>query len=332
MINIFGNSRRTRRSRETSVNLDVPLLRWIGPVTTVVAFFVICGMVLSGQINLSALDRFGNDTEGSLITSTPVSLDKPLEKSADTIRIGTLCLDGFANASQVTPPQVAALANIISQFDVLALQGIDPADSSPIRLAVESLRRSGANYVANVSNPVGRAGHFQAYAMIWDDTRIISPPGSIGVVEDRSDRMLFEPMYGSFESRVGLTDGRSPLRFTLINAYAMPPSNINPAGDIAVLDDVFTSVRNYGYETTGEEDCILVGNLGVERLRLGELGQIAGIQSIAGGEGTSQHILLDPRFTSEYGGKSGQLETMPLAGIATEFPLWAELSVNEVPR
>lgn len=310
----------------------MPLLRWIGPVTTAIAIFAVCGLVLSGQINLSALDSIGDDTAGSLITSTPVSLGKPLEKSANTIRIGTLCLDGFTNAAQVTPNQIAALANIISQFDVLALQGIDPADSSPIRLAVESLRRSGAGYVANVSNPVGRTGNFQAYAMIWDDARIVSPPGSIGIVEDRSDRMLFEPMYGSFESRVGLTDGRSPLRFTLINAYAMPPSNNNPAGDIAVLDDVFTSVRNYGYEMMGEEDCILVGNLGVDRSHLGELGKIVGIESVVDDNGSRQHILLDPRFTAEYGGKSGQLESTPQAGIATESPLWAELSVNEVPR
>ncbi|TWU48603.1 hypothetical protein Poly51_45040 [Rubripirellula tenax] len=342
MTGIFGSMRRRRRSRISSVSIDVPLVRWLGPIATVVTIVVLAGFLMSGRINLSSLDGIGSSdalAADSKVDLTPVGFGDN-GKSNETIRVATIALEGFADATLVAPEQIRLLARILAQFDVVAVQGIDGGDATPIRDAVEKMTASGGDYGVNISKPVGRRGQFQSYAFVWDKSRIAAVPDSIGVVNDEADRMLFEPMYGSFETRIGFTDGRRPLRFTLINARAIPPSRDRPSGELAVLDDVFVSVRNFTYETQGDEDCIMVGDLGVGPGRLGELGMIPGVESIVNREGLRQHILLDPKFTAEFTGRSGTFDFAAQFGVSPEaamlvtrqMPMWIELAADEAPR
>ena len=113
-----------------------------------------------------------------------------------------------------------------------------------------------------------------------------------------------------------------------------------------VLDDVFQSVRQYGYQKNGEEDCILLGNLGVNTAGLGELGKIPNVISVGGDSLTDtlqtrtlDHILIDKTTTREYTGRFGLVDLQRQFGITQKqalmvsdhLMLWAEFSVYEVP-
>jgi deoxyribonuclease-1-like protein len=109
---------------------------------------------------------------------------------------------------------------------------------------------------------------------------------------------------------------------------------------------VFQSVRQYGYQKTGEDDCILLGNLGVNTAGLGELGKIPNVVSVGGDcltdtlqTRTLDHILIDQTTTREYSGRFGLVDLQRQFGITQEqallvsdhLMLWAEFSVYEVP-
>ena len=240
------------------------------------------------------------------------------------------------------------LARVVSQFDVVAIQEVRGGDSTPIQLLIDLLRASGGRYAATVSEPIGRTSQTESYAYVWDESRVRMVPQSAYVVQDSADRMHREPMVASFETRVGSGDGRLPFRFTLINAHTSPSEVAASAigNEMNVLDDVFVRVRQYDFETTGEEDCIMLGDLNVDTAGLRELGQIPGVESIAGDTKTNtrrsktyDHILIDRQMTREYTGRFGVIDFQTDFGLTEEQaimvsdhqPLWAEFSAYELP-
>lgn len=367
---IFGRRKRSRRSRTTSVSANIPLIRWLGPVVTVAAALGLVGMAVAGKIDLSALDdyAFGDstgDAEAAAPDGTASLARRPslAEKSAETIRIATFNVQTYRAAGEATDSEAATIGEIVSQFDVVALQGLAGGDTSSLKRVVDWLRSAGGKYTATISDPVGPPGQTMSYAFLWDESRIQLAPAGASLVQDPADRMRFEPMFASFEARVGYTDGRNPFRFTLLTAFCPPksPNNItgnvtgnvtgNLAGNLAgnevdVLADVFVSVRNFVWETTGEEDYVLLANLADTSNGLGRVGQLPGIVSVTSpvqspvpvAAGSDNHILMDPRFTAEFTGKTGELDLPRSTGDAAngatrrQLPTWAEFSVFEVPR
>jgi endonuclease/exonuclease/phosphatase (EEP) superfamily protein YafD len=211
------------------------------------------------------------------------------------------------------------------------------------------LNASGARYTATVSEPIGDDHYTESYAFVWDDTRIKLVQNSAYVVHDDHQRMYREPMVASFETRVPATNGRQrPFRFTMINAHTDPDvvatSVVN--NEINVLDDVFVRVRQYEFETAGEEDCIMVGDLNVDTNGLQELALIPNLITIGGDTltntrrtATYDHILIDRNMTREYSGRFGVIDFQRDLGLSEQqallisdhLPLWAEFSAYEVP-
>ncbi len=271
----------------TSALAGTSLTKFIGPGLTGAAILGALALLLTGQIDLSKLDMLhgnGESTGSPNSSIQPVNLQSLGQKSQETIRVATFNIQMFGKKKASDPEVMPILAQIVSQFDVVAIQEVRGGDAEPIQALVELLRASGGYFAATVSAPIGRTSQTESYAFIWDATRIQFIEGSAYLVQDQADRMHREPMVASFESRVGLADGRRPFRFTLINAHTSP-SEVEAsviANEMNVLDDVFMRVRQYDYQMTGEEDCIMLGDLNVDTAGLRELGQIPNIVSIAG--------------------------------------------------
>ena len=348
---LFGKKRRRSRSRTRSSRFS--LSRFIGPGITLAGIVAVISAVLSGQINLSALDILRGTTGIDVSTASaevqPVDLKNLGQRSNETIRIATFNIQVFGESKASDERVMAALAQIVSQFDVVAIQEVRSKDLKPIYALVDKLRASGANYAAVGSAPLGNrdSTYSESYAFIWDESRLRMTQDAY-VVQDPSDRMPREPMVASFEARAGSADGRQPFRFTLINVHTSPDGVAESAleNEMDVLDDVFVRVRQYDYQLTGEEDCILLGDLNVPANRLRELGQIPGVESIAPNLKTNtrrtktyDHILIDRNLTTEFTGRFGVLDIQKQFGISEEealkisdhLPLWAEFSAYETP-
>lgn len=347
-----GNSNEAAASTKSThrpAKTHIPLTRYIGPLVSVAGLLFVLGMVVTGRVDLSAIHIGSGATAAASVASAiqPVSMPAATGKPSETMSLATFSIQGFDSAKAQDAGILSVLASVISRVDIVAIQGVSK-DAGGIAMLMEKLDASGGQFGSQVSPPVGRGDDMQCFAFIWDQSRIQLAADSAFVVQDPTDRMHFEPMVASFETRFGAVGGRSPFRFTLINAHANPShvSDASATNEMNVLDDVFQSVRQYGYQKNGEEDCILLGNLGVNTQGLDELGKIPNVVSLGGDcltdtlqTRTFDHILIDQTTTREYTGRFGLVDLQREFGITQEqalmvsdhLMLWAEFSVYEVP-
>ena len=343
--------RRFRRAkRESSFSLGVPFLRFVGPGSTVVAIIAFLFFLISGRIDLSSIDHWWSDSTVSTTSSfEPVSLSDLGARSSETIRVATFNIQVFGDKKSSNRDVMAKLAKVVTNFDVVAIQEVRGGDSTPVDRLVGLINASGGKYGAVVSHPIGRTSQTECYAFVWDETRIQLVPQSSYVVNDEGDFMHREPMVASFQVRTGTADGRLPFRFTLINAHTSPKEVAANAAinEMNVLDDVFVSVWQYDNQMSGEEDCILLGDLNVDVKGLRELGQLPGVESVTGDMKTNtlksktyDHIVLNRDLTREFTGRFGvfDLETElslsreDAASVSDHLPVWAEFSAFELPQ
>ncbi len=346
---LFGKKKRKNSQARSS---RISLTRFIGPGLTGAAILATLVTVFSGQIDLSKLDvlrgTVGIDQPSTNADVQPIDLKQLGQKSPDRIRVATFNIQRFDDKKSAQRDVMEALAQVIAQFDVVAIQGVQSVEMTPIRVLIEILNASGGRYDATVSAPLGREAYKESYAFVWDESRVRLTQEAY-VVQDPSERMPREPMVASFEARSGNPDGRRPFRFTLINVHTSPDLVADNAieNEMDVLDDVFVRVRQYDYQTTGEEDCILLGDLNVDANHLRELGQIPGVETIAPNLKTNtlrtenhDHILIDRDMTREFTGRYGLVDLQQYFGINEEqslmisdhMPVWAEFSAYESPH
>lgn len=343
---LFGN-----RNRQTRRSPFLSLRRLLGPAISGTGIVALLTAALSGQIDLASLDVLRGTTPleqpSPLSNVRPIDLRKLGQKSTETIRIATFNIQRFGDKKAADDQVMESIAEIMAQFDVVAIQELQSQDMTPIRRMIDMLRASGAQYAATVSQQLGRTTYRESYAFVWDESRVRMTSEAY-VVQDPGDRMPREPMVASFEARSGSADGRHPFRFTLINVHTSPDGVADSAleNEMDVLDDVFVRVRQYDYQLTGEEDLILLGDLNVPGDGLRELGQLPGVQTIAPELKTNtrrtktyDHIVIDRRVTTEFTGRYGVLDMQQHFGINEEQalaisdhqPLWAEFSAYETP-
>lgn len=346
-------------SPQRTVASRIPLTRFFGPMISVAGIVATCFMLVTGRIDLSKLDKLVAATGvavGGAVTEDatgqelqPVNLPATGQKSNELIRVATFNIQIFGKKKSSDASVMKTLAEIMLQFDVIAIQEVRGGDATPIRVLIDLIRASGGRYAATISEPIGRTSQTESYAYVWDESRIQFIPNSAYVIQDPADRIHREPMVASFEARIGSADGRRPFRFTLVNVHTSP-SEVAPSApqnEMNVLDDVFVRVRQYDFESSKEDDCILLGDLNVNTAGLRELGQIPGIESVAGDIKTNtrrtktyDHILMDRMVTREYTGRFGVLDFQNDLKLSEEQalrvsdhqPLWAEFSAFEMPR
>ncbi len=359
-----SNSKQSGEKLKTtrSVFDYVPIGRWFGPVISIGGVCTALFFVLTGRVDLSKLDQLsGGEAEltagATSIPVDPIAISQLGARSLETIRIASFNIQMFGqkkSTSRMIPevPGVdilGTIAQIVSQFDLIAIQEVRGGDGTPVQRLVDLLNASGLRYTAVVSEPIGRTSQTECYAFVWDETRIQWAQGSAYVVQDAADRMHREPMVSTFRALVDPRSGRAPFSFTIINAHTDPDEVTVKAtsNEINVLDDVFVRVRQYEYDQRGEEDCILVGDLNVDANSLQELALIPNVFSIAGDlktntrrTATYDHILIDREMTREYTGRFGVIDFERDLGLSVEqalavsdhMALWAEFSAYEAQQ
>lgn len=340
-----------RRRKNDSFASRVPCLRWLGPGLSM-AGLVFAGIyALSGKFQFRAFDHFGAST----VDAAPVSLDPVVARPSETIRIATFNIRTFGEKKSSTRMHptgkvdiMGTLAQIVSSFDLVAVQEVRSSDGTPIRRLIDLINASGGQFAATLSEPIGDNNYTESYAFIWNERRIRLIQNSSYVVNDDEDLMYREPMVASFQVRTSANETRRPFQFTAINAHT-DPDEVSAQGirnEINVLDDVFVRVRQYEFDTSREEDFIMMGDLNVGSNQLQEIAMIPNMVSVAGDQVTNtvrsatyDHILLDQYTTREYTGKSGVMDLQRQFNLTQEqallisdhMPVWAEFNAFEAP-
>lgn len=342
-------SKRRRKSNVTSTNA---LLRWFGPGATIAGLLYVAYLFVTGGLSFSSLDQWIGSAPETTFQGEPIVLDPESERPRDRIRIATFNIEKFGDKKSSTRvnelgvDELGTIAKVIDNFDLVAIQEIVGGDGIALKRLIDLLNQSGGQYAATMSEPIGEETYFESYAFVWDRRRVELIPGSAYVVLDPGKRMHREPMVATFQTRLPAAGSGKPFRFTAINVHTDPdvvdPDQVD--SEINVLADVFHRVRQYEFEQHREDDFILMGDLNVAPARLGKLGSIPGLVSLAGDvktnvsrKKTNDHILIDRSVTEEFSGAIGVIDFIAHLGlsrkqadsISDHLPLWAEFEMLE---
>jgi deoxyribonuclease-1-like protein len=259
-----------------------------------------------------------------------------LQRAAPTIRIASFDLGRFDAAKLGKPPAMKALVELLRRFDVIALQNIATPRDDLMAQVIEQLNSTGRHYDYVIGPRLGRDATPEQLAYVFDAASVEVDRSTMYTVEDPGRLMRRDPLVATF--RVRGPDPRDAFTFTLVNVHVDPQA---AAAELDALANVYRAVRNSGL---GEDDIILVGDLGADDRHLGLLGQLpnmtaalAAVPTNTRGTRMLDNILFNRDATIEYTGRAGVVDlqrefnlTMPQAlELSDHLPIWAEFSIFE---
>lgn len=260
----------------------------------------------------------------------------PDESPGRTIRIATFNLSRLDDRRLEDRRVRAVLADVIAEFDVVAVQEIRGRNPAVLLRLVDQVNVTGKQYDVATCPTVTRdsAGHYSAF--LFDRASIEIDRSTVRSVEDPKGRFRAKPLVALFGAK-GPHETEA-FTFTLINVDTDPDGTpVKPH----LLDELYNAVRNDGPE---EDDVILLGELGgagdgVDRLResLDVVPSIIDIPTTLRGTRPVDNILLPSRATTEFTGRTGVLDLMrqfdltwrEASQVSEHLPVWAEFSAHE---
>ena len=255
--------------------------------------------------------------------------------NSPTIRIASFNIQVFGNTKASKPYVMQELADIVNQFDLVAIQEIRSQNQYLIPNFVQLVNRSGRRFEHVIGPRLGITTSKEQYAYLYDTQKIEIDRQSIYTVSDPDGLLHREPLVASFRTRV---DPDQAFTFTLINMHTDPDL---VAQEMDVLAEVYRVVRRSG---RGEDDIILLGDFNANDRQLGRLGQLPGIMPLIAGVWTNtrqtkqyDNIIIHRPSTTEYAGRSGVFDFMRFKNLSLKqaiqvsdhFPVWAEFSAYE---
>lgn len=230
------------------------------------------------------------------------------------------------------------LSRLTSQFELIALQGLEGANRGEALQLVEALNKSDGgrkfDYAASPISPNGK--HPQYMAFLFDPTALEIDRTSVRTIEGASDALAAPPLAAQFRVR-----GPPPVdafTFQLISVCCDPQ---RVAEGVNVLADVYRAVRDDG---RNEDDIIMVGDFGADENNLGRLGSLPDMVAVIHNAPTmiraawrTDNILFNRRATVEFTGRGevfDLIRTFDLSldealKISEHLPVWAEFGSFE---
>ena len=310
-------------------------LAWLGWI----AALGLGGVLLYSHFQPKVLRGENGEFQGITIVSrsAPGEGDdlQPPRPPGSTIRIATFNLDGLRE-NKLTNLQIDdVLVPLLSQFDVVALQGIQARQRGVLLRLGEQINAAGRAY----SMVTGRNALHPTSAFLFDRSSVEIDHSLAEPVEDPQDRFTHRPLVALFRVR-GL-DPSEAFTFKLVNVYTHHTDRDRTAIESDLLDDVYRAVRDDG---SNEDDVILLGSFGADTRRMDQFGRIldlvwaiTDVPTMVDGGSPVDNILFDRVATCEFTGRAEVLDLVrefkltPMAAkqVSSHLPVWAEFQLHE---
>jgi endonuclease/exonuclease/phosphatase family metal-dependent hydrolase len=261
-----------------------------------------------------------------------------------TIRVASFNIQVFGDAKVKNQDAALAIAAIIQQFDLVAIQEIRTQDDyfldNFLRNYVNQNAQNGRVYDKVIGPRLGRSSSKEQYAFVYNTATIEVNSRLIYTVNDPHDLLHREPLVAMFRTR-----GPPPQQaftFVLVNIHTDPDETDS---ELDALGQVYQAVRR---TAGGEDDIIVLGDLNVDDRHLGMLGRLEGVKPLIRGMYTNtrqtelyDNIVLHQPSTAEFRGNCGvfnfpELYKLPrdqalqrALQVSDHLPIWAEFSAYE---
>ncbi len=193
------------------------------------------------------------------VAGTAVFAPPPVTQEPPSIRIASYNIQVFGDSKASKPYVMQALAQVVRQFDVIAIQKIRTQDNNFIQKFLRDYVNVGVTsggYDARVSPRLGRTNSKEQYAFIFNTATIEVHPSFCAVVPDPEDRLHREPYVALFRTRI--VAPYTPFTFTLINIHTDPDE---VPEELDALYYVYEQVQRTPIDGAVEDDVILLGDL-----------------------------------------------------------------------
>ena len=253
-----------------------------------------------------------------------------------TLRIASFNIQVFGNTKASKPYVMQDLADIINQFDVVAIQEVRSQNEDLIPNFIQLVNKGGRRFDHIIGPRLGITTSKEQYVFLFDTQRVDVDHQSVYTVGDPDGLLHREPLVATFRTRG--VDPDQAFTFTLVNMHTDPDV---AQEEMDVLAEVYRVVRR---SSRGEDDIILLGDFNVDDRHLGRLGQLPGVAPLIAGVWTNtrqnkqyDNLIIHRPSTTEYTGRSGVFDFMRFKNrslnqalqISDHFPVWAEFSIYE---
>ncbi len=256
----------------------------------------------------------------------------------DRLRIATFNIQALGKSKAARPTVMNHLLQILSRFDVIAIQEIRDQDQVVLPALVQQLNQAtGRQYRLAASPPAGRSDQYREQsAFVFDLLRVRLDDAMAYSVQDPEQVLIRPPYVGWF--RAATPHPGQAFTFSLVNMHL---DSRRPEEELNFLREIFRQVRMDG---RGEDDVIIVGDFNAgDRLLEASTRHLQLTRVVQGGftntRGTSQYdnILFDSLATSEFLGQGGVFDFLKNLNltldealeISDHMPVWADFSVLE---
>jgi len=294
------------------------------------------GWLLTNNFKIEGLGGISLTPRNDAVPGDPGALGMPgVQRNGNAVRIASFNIQVFGESKMAKPRVTALLAEIVRQFDIVAVQEIR-AKQNILPQFLDQVNATGRHYDYVIGPRLGRTSSKEQYAFIFDTASIEIDRTALYTVNDPDDLLHREPLVGWFRVR-----GPAPeeaFTFSLVNIHTDPDETKT---ELDALADVFRVVRDDG---RGEDDVIILGDLNVDDRNLGRLGQISNITWAITGVATNtrgtklyDNLVFSQLATAEYTGRWGVFDMIRQFNLTTEealevsdhMPVWAEFSLRE---
>ena len=275
-------------------------------------------------------------TAASRVEPLPGVPPQNVPPAPQPIRIATFNIQVFGQTKMANPEVVNVLADVIRQFDIVAVQEIRSLNQDLLPNFLDYVNQHGAKYDFVIGPRLGRTRSKEQYAYIFNTETIRLFWPSVYTLPDLNDVFHRAPLVASFQTTVS---GHEPFRFTLMNIHVDPD---DAPFELTQLDDAFRATQA---DIGGEDDVILVGDFNADPRNYRELGRLAnmawavvGIPTNTRGTRGYDNVLFDRLATMEYMGQSGVMDLKSryrmteaqALQVSDHLPVWATFHPYEI--
>ncbi len=165
---------------------------------------------------------------------------------AGFLKVGSFNIQIFGQSKASNAAVMAVLADVVRQYDVLAIQEIRDSSETSLPALVRQADPTG-NYQYVVSPRLGRTSSKEQYAFIYNSTKVSVMPGTAFTYEDTLDTFEREPFFVRFR----MTNG---FDFWIGDIHTKPDDASN---EINSLPKVLSGL-------SGDDDVVLVGDFNAD--------------------------------------------------------------------
>lgn len=275
------------------------------------------------------------DGENLVASIQNVSFGGGKQQKKETIRIASFDLNDFHDGKLETTKTAQSLVTVLSQFDVLAIQGIQSPDHDALPRLMDLLRQVNPSFDYVIGPRSSHTAINHQFAFIYNKQFVELDRSQVYTVQDPDDVLAHDPLVGWFRAK---GPSESEFTFSLINIRVDPT---NKASELGYLQKIKLAVKGDGHL---EDDVLLIGNFQENSITLHNQKTLPGCDYVItqdttdlAGERQLSNIAFPVQATSEFTGRTGVLDFLTelnlsvsdATKVSTQLPVWAEFFITE---